>query len=86
MYVNIYASIKYRSYISIYVNAHEHTQTQKKSCYSKILLKMILSVIEVQMRSRCGEHDIISCESLLCHVWLLTSKDEEEVFSDAEYR
>jgi len=41
---------------------------QMKPCYSKILLKMILSVIEVQMRSRCGEHDIISCESLLCYV------------------
>ena len=46
---------------------------------------MILSVIEVQMRSRCG-HDIISCESLLRYVKLLTSKDEAEVFLDAEYR
>ena len=58
---------------------------QMKSCYSKILLKMILSVIEVQMRSRCG-HDIISCESLLRYVKLLTSKDKAEVFLDAEYR
>lgn len=52
------------------------------SCYSKIVLKIKLSVTKVQMRSRCGVCVTKSCESLRLQYSFLTSKSNSEVFLD----